>query len=553
MALVFRLLIESPDLDAIPFLLQNAMLFNLYQLSSIGILERLDSLTHSVLNALKRFSGIFLSVIILRETLRLNHALGLVLTFIGVALYKIGGRLSSSRKEQKFVLKAHSLPVFAGTLWFCVCFILVPIYGGKWMTSNSGIGSAVSRVGISPATPRLENSSGQEARRWPSATEGDVYLKVLYDAIDMEKTYSSKMAKDVFSYSGGNTGNLVWQHSGLHRLPDFSNVKMCNGSQPACAAKEAIGPDSHVVVFRPVANIFHDKNVRGFKFYVDLLNEGGKVIFVGLGVQAYFHDGHYDEKKYANSEPELKPRDFQLEPEAKELLQTMQKKKNKMLTRGNFTTMALKRAGYDYAISAGCPSLMLSMETRLGRVLEPKYRAVANRIGDKSLKVAINIVPEPGLMRVYIGLLRDYPNSLIYAQTSNDLRRLKALNVSEERIRVFTNIEKWRESLEEMDVAFGLRIHGNMIALGSSLPAFVVAPDYRVLELVQRMKVPHVSIMEANLFAEHIDVAKLVANAEFDGEEFDANRCEIAGLYRELFGSYGFDVSPSVRRISEIC
>lgn len=98
------------DFQYIPIMLKNSIYFNVYQMSSIFLLRRIDALSHAVGNTMKRFATIFISVLITKETLDLGRAQGLAFTFIGFMIYTIDGKFSKS--HPKASLKANYVAIF---------------------------------------------------------------------------------------------------------------------------------------------------------------------------------------------------------------------------------------------------------------------------------------------------------------------------------------------------------------------------------------------------------------------------------------------------------
>lgn len=349
-----------------------------------------------------------------------------------------------------------------------------------------------------------------------------------------------------------NTGNYVWQYGAYLRLPDFSRSKTCNQSHSSCLKElQADASAKTIVLYRPVANVFNERRLAEFRFENVLLKSGGLPLFVGIGIQASFRKSGKSDL-LPGGVIETRAEEFSFREGEMTLLKELQELKIPMFTRGHFTTNATRATGYQYAISNGCPSLMISGDVRLGETLERKYNALKSRIGDRSLKVAINLKNLPEFFLVCKRILDDYPNSLVYAQGITDFRRMKGENIPLDRIRIFSDVEEWRESMRRMDVSIGGRIHGNMVALSVGVPVFVVAPDHRVLELAERMRIPHTTLF-GDAVRKGMDVAEVVSATKFDGAAFDRNRCEIAQTYLRVFRQFGIGVQPHVRSIAEIC
>ncbi len=90
----------------------------------------------------------------------------------------------------------------------------------------------------------------------------------------------------------------------------------------------------------------------------------------------------------------------------------------------------------------------------------------------------------------------------------------------ENRVRGFVSLKPWMDFLALGDLSFGSRIHGNITAILSGLPALIVANDTRVLELAAYHRIQHISLKELDPKA---SIFELCAKADFgsiyDGHE----------------------------------
>lgn len=76
----------------------------------------------------------------------------------------------------------------------------------------------------------------------------------------------------------------------------------------------------------------------------------------------------------------------------------------------------------------------------------------------------------------------------------------------------FTDARSWLTFLEGMDFSFGTRIHGNIAAVLAGTPAFIFAPDGRILELARYHNIQH---MLASDIRENTDIFKVYEQADF--------------------------------------
>lgn len=533
---------EPTQVEAFPLLLRNALVFNLYQFMSICLLQKLNALTHSLANTMKRFLGILLSAILLKEFFTTRHVAGLVMTAAGFCLYLQSGNhkpTASSRARILALFSTFVLLAFAMTVpW--------QLRGSEFAFEEMKEPVAKSLASESLISPP-EHGTHRAYLDSLKGIRSDLYI-ISRPPQKMSEYLVDE--NDIWSFTGKNVGNLIWGRAAFEMLADFSSATKCESLHlPVCFRNFENGTFSSSLLFWPVANVFLENQLRTIGSIIPArLKLGYEALVIGAGLQSSFVSTAGQLK--GSSRQDL-VKDFHPN-ETLEFLGDMEKRSQTIMVRGDITLQSLEGAGFTNGISAGCPSLFLNKEVHLGRVMEAKYEALKNRIGDRKLKIGININNAEGLFRVLLKIYRKYPQSIFFAQGPGDIELLKNANVRTSQVRLFSDVDKWAAELQQMDVVLGGRIHGNMAGLGSSVPAFVIAPDYRVLELVERMMVPHTTVFDERL--EHdFDVAELVYSERMNGTRFDSNRCEIAKLYRSAFERYGFGVSRHVWKISNIC
>ena len=146
-------------------------------------------------------------------------------------------------------------------------------------------------------------------------------------------------------------------------------------------------------------------------------------------------------------------------------------------------------------------------------------------------------------MKVY----KDYPKDL-----GHPLYRAN-------RVRGFVSAEAWFEYLRGRELSVGSRIHGNIAAVISGTPAFIIAPDNRVLELAEYHNLPHTTVAE---LPDDADIFSLLSDVNFDQildghkERFDRfheffKKNDLPTIYDDP--SYSSDtVTPFDKRIASI-
>jgi len=336
-------------------------------------------------------------------------------------------------------------------------------------------------------------------------------------------------------------------------IPDFSNQVICTDYQQC--KKMTQKPSRKILRYKPISNIFNIWFQTALSpLTAQMKNNGDLVLLVGAGVQFEF----YNDTGLSDINPghpiNKNVYDFKFTQAALGFFKALNERKMPALFRGDFTWKAAKLSGYDYGLSLGCPSLLINPSITLGQTLARKYEALKQRIGDHSLRIALNVqwIQSPKSMEMSYRILKEYPNSVVYAQNITEAEHLYNNGIPIHRVRLYAFADDWIQSLTAMDVSFGIRIHGNMAALAAGIPVLVIAPDFRVLELVQRMHIPYITGTDERL-GTNFDVADLISSVDFDGDAFDINRCVTAKSYQNVFKRFGLKVKESISRIGESC
>lgn len=122
-------------MSVIPHLIRNSLYFSLYQMASIALLARLDSLTHAVANLFKRFSSIFVTALFIRTgDILPRHIVGIILMFIGFPLYALSGFIDAHSKLKTRLNTAGKpfLFVMMGMVIFIAGFSSRPTIEGSY-------------------------------------------------------------------------------------------------------------------------------------------------------------------------------------------------------------------------------------------------------------------------------------------------------------------------------------------------------------------------------------------------------------------------------------
>lgn len=356
----------------------------------------------------------------------------------------------------------------------------------------------------------------------------------------------------------GNNGNYIWEYAANEVIPDFSDVARCP-TYMGCKKilRERTSQGSKILFYQPRANHFRHDAEGEFEEDIKRMKEGGdqvSILVIGAGIQLQFYNDTSSPDIFPGH-PVTKPvADFKFRKDAEIFLRMLNDRKLPATFRGDLTWRTAQAIGYEHGISLGCPSLLINPSVNLGQILRRKYQALKDRIGDRALRVALNVQwwDSPKTMAMSYRILDDYPNAVVYAQSPREVAYLAKNGIPFNRTRLYVRAEEWIESLQTMDVSIGVRFHGNMAALAAEIPVLTIAFDYRMLELVQRMHIPHITGFDLGL-AENFDVADLVSSVNIDAEAFDRNRCTTARSYWNLFRRYGLKVKNPISAIGDAC
>lgn len=221
--------------------------------------------------------------------------------------------------------------------------------------------------------------------------------------------------------------------------------------------------------------------------------------------------------------------------------------------RGAFTRRVLERHGLaEKTIVLGCPSLFISPERHLGRTIAQRYAAGIERVGvaagqrhwprlrqiEASLTQMARITGGTYFCQHDIEMVRlgRREARLLDPEVRESCRNYIAPDMSDtEFIRwcdrhavSYFSAAAWMEEIRRHDFVVGPRIHGVMLALQVGVPALCVAHDSRTIELCEIMRVPYVKAEDVSQGIKRDDLQRLF---QFDAEEFDRNRLDLAKKY----------------------
>lgn len=272
-------------------------------------------------------------------------------------------------------------------------------------------------------------------------------------------------------------------------------------------------------------------------------------VIVSLGVQANLND--MNPKEYANN----------LFPEIKECLNVMSERSISIGVRGEFTYDVLKAVGIKNVDIIGCPSWFVNgynqpiiEKKEWSKKLKPVCytcwqtddiwtRSWNKQIIFEALKLndpKFVIQSEFDLLPYYFlnSNLRTFCQNYSFADLKLALKILKkvyGLNhiecIINKKIRklfeVFLDIDKWEELMKTRDFAYGMRIHGSVVAIKQGIPAITVVPDSRILEMSEFFKIPYIRVDQMD--SKNFNIQKIYEEADFS---------EMNKIYPQLLENY---------------
>lgn len=314
---------------------------------------------------------------------------------------------------------------------------------------------------------------------------------------------------------GGNVGNLIYAYSVYRTLtkedtvitPDYYKIDHTKADE----INETY--DCYII---PLADAFREDFRPSLRKYTKLIKKLHiPVIVVGVGLRAPF-------------EPKLNE-GFPFDEDVKAFVHAVLEKSAIIGLRGEITSRYLTslgfREGIDHTV-IGCPSMYA-----FGRNLHIRDTNIT-----KDSKVAINnskLSPK-NVLDFMERSTNEYPNHYFIPQWVSELRltHLGSPNLKNpkdnypcaitddiyqnNRVRFFLNAPTWIEFMRSVDLAFGLRLHGNITATIAGTPSILIPKDARMRELAEYHTLTSVW---ANSITDETNIKDLVEQADFHRPE----------------------------------
>lgn len=359
-------------------------------------------------------------------------------------------------------------------------------------------------------------------------------------------------------FIGGNQGNLLYQFS-THRnlvregaeVSTISYGKFQKGAVEDRAEMINSGCDRLVL---PLSSSFRLQNVKGLQEWADLVERlTVPVTVVGIGAQLRLTDVEQGTFLPSRVTGVVAGKDEIAEHEtaARRFVTAVLERSESIGVRGEVTKRYLEYLGFesDRIDVIGCPSLFMwgpdfqvtSDAPRLTR------RSALSLSFDHRIKQTADLLDTT---------LDDYPKSLVYMQeklgaqmviTGEETReswngddrfpvKTSHRAYGERRLEYWPTGWSWIRHLDDVDFAFGPRLHGTVASILAGTPAHLLVHDSRTLEVAQHHRLPHT--LTDDLVG--VDAASLAAASDFSA--FNAAHPGLYTVFAEFLARNGLTV-----------
>ncbi|WP_459618482.1 polysaccharide pyruvyl transferase family protein [Bordetella sp. 2513F-2] len=243
--------------------------------------------------------------------------------------------------------------------------------------------------------------------------------------------------------------------------------------------------------------------------------------------------------------------------------------------RGEYTLEIMRELGFgDRVVSIGCQTNFINPQRDLGRLIGRVIRekplekitvAAGNPFEQDHRKLEASllalametsgdyVVQHPLSMVQLVANYSDeefddawtkvYPAYRDYGFNEPDFRR-----AVRNTFKVYSDISQWMRSHRQSDLVVGTRIHGVQSALQAGVPAICLFIDSRTEELCRRMKIPHASAREYKNGIKKEQLNRILM--DWDYEEYDRNRLELAKKFGDFLTRNGVGMSPAMKQLA---
>lgn len=329
--------------------------------------------------------------------------------------------------------------------------------------------------------------------------------------------YSSQelLEKDRF---GVNVGNLVYQYSIFRTLYNDDVSVEADGLIMDPSRADWINENFDMYVL-PFADAFRPDFTKYLRLYTALFKKLKiPICITGIGIRAPYEPNF--------NEP------FSFDDDVKKFMDAALEKSTIVGLRGNLTGEYLKKLGYKedkHFMAIGCPSMYtygrhlkiknldLNLDSKLSlNGTQGMSDSLMSYIHDISNQYEnANFVPQvwPEMVLNYLGgpSVAHHSEKYPYSISSKFHR--------EGKVKFFLNAQSWFDYMKNIDLSFGSRLHGNIVATINGTPSLTIASDARVRELVEYHNLPSYSLEKYNNELSKMKFSDIVSDIDFHSSE----------------------------------
>lgn len=342
-------------------------------------------------------------------------------------------------------------------------------------------------------------------------------IVLLYNHNELDRNVLEPVSYDKFEekwreQGGGNSGNKLF----ISAVEQYICQQGVEYGYLDNRLPEQINEEYDLGIL-PLANILNaNKGVmQQLEQYTNLIEKLSIPVFViGIGLQTKSYDDIHELSKI-------------IKRPVQRFLKAIYNKGGELALRGYATKELLDKIDKNTAVVTGCPSMYQkgrTLKINKTKVSQQDFKPVIN--GNLSYLQSIGFIENFGKYSESIYLDQDeFAEMLYYKNLFNEKIKFKDIfkMIQEktlvgielfchDRVKLIYDIPVWMEFLKQYDFSCGSRIHGNIIALLSGIPANVIVRDARTREIAEFYHIPTASEKD---ICKEIDIYDLYLKADY--------------------------------------
>lgn len=307
--------------------------------------------------------------------------------------------------------------------------------------------------------------------------------------------------------SGGNSGNLFIGASVRRHIPEPWSEQIIG----APIDIDALHDNCDMIVI-PASNFFNE--YIDYSRIINILEKTSlPIVTVGLGAQAKSFNENIKIKK-----------------ENRRFFEILADRCETIGVRGYFTAECLNNIGIKNVDVIGCPTYFFNARPSYKIIKKPlidesniainfERKKELNHLVKLAISLDVPIIAQNELFELGFKKYREesrkklinHPHFDVYRHLPYDPEKI--YDYINRKIEIFYDIDRWMNRMKRFDFVVGPRLHGNMIALQSGVPALWIQHDSRTTEVTDFLQLPAIHISELKEFR---SFAELYNHLEYD-------------------------------------